>query len=196
MTGGVPLDADPRWRRFTGRATPCPCCGRSFSGVFDLSFDHPDAWPHGSRAASGQDWLAQGEDLLGADLCQCDGQKYVRCVLPLPIRDSDQTFAFGVWGSVSDESATAYAADFFGGTETFEGCFAWLANGLPGIEMQGAAIPCNLIPDPEPGQRPHLTVHQGKHPLADMQREGITFDRLLDIYAAAGQDIRPHLMDA
>jgi hypothetical protein len=29
--------------------------------------------------------------------------------------------------------------------------------------------------------------------LARLQEDGITFDQLLDIYAAAGQDVRPHL---
>ena len=56
-------------------------------------------------------------------------------------------------------------------------------------------LPCNLILGAA-GERPILEVHDGAHELAELQETGITFDQLLDIYAAAGQDLRPHLMQA
>ena len=34
------LDLDARWRRFNDPDRSCPCCGRTFSGVFDIGFDH------------------------------------------------------------------------------------------------------------------------------------------------------------
>ena len=42
------LDLDARWRRFNDANRACPCCGQTFSGIFDIGFDHPDCWPHGA----------------------------------------------------------------------------------------------------------------------------------------------------
>lgn len=181
------LDDDPRWRRFNDTKQPCPCCGKSFNGVFDIGYDHPDPWPHGNRAASGRNILKAGDDELGADLCQLGTYRFVRCILPFPIIGTDQRFAFGPWGSVNPENFDRYVQDESG----FEGCFAWLTNRLAWIDNKDP-LPCNLIPEGD-GLRPRLEIHDG-HQAARLQDEGITFDQLLDIYAAAGQDVRPHLV--
>ena len=73
----------------------------------------------------------------------------------------------------------------------FPGWFSRLCNDLPLFETEDP-IACDLIPDPDPHLRPGLKAHDG--PLAEAQNSGISFDDLLDIYAACGQDIRPHLM--
>ena len=189
------LSSDPRWQRFNDRSFSCPCCGQSFGGLFDVSFDHPHEWPHGNRSASGQDTLVSGRDRLTSDFCVFDDEYYIRCVMPLPIKGAEQTFAFGVWGSVTRENFKAYAAGF----ETddygdFEGCFAWLGNMLPCVG-QDDWVPCDLLIE-DPTQRPVLYAHEAGGSVRRYQDEGISFDRLLDIYAASGQDIRPHLMDA
>ena len=44
--------------------------------------------------------------------------------------------------------------------------------------------------------RPILRIEDEAHPYFGRQRDGISFDELLDIYAACGTDIRPHLTDA
>ncbi|MXQ07730.1 DUF2199 domain-containing protein [Alphaproteobacteria bacterium GH1-50] len=186
------LNDDPRWRRFNDTSRPCPCCGRRFDGVFDIGYDHPDPWPHGNRSASGEDVLQVGEDGLTADYCSWGQHRFIRAVLPLPIRGSDKVFAFGPWGSVNPANYDRYIEASLGGAP-FEGSFAWLMNKLPGFEFDDW-LPCNLVPGAA-GQRPVLEVHDGSHDLARLQEEGITFDQLLDIYAAAGQDIRPHLLD-
>ena len=189
------LESDPRWQRFNNNDRPCPCCGRIFNGVFDIGYDHPDPWPHGNRAQSGEDILAVGNDKLGTDLCEFGEYRFVRCILPLPIVGTDQRFAFGPWGSVHPENFDRYVANSADTDGTlFEGCFAWLMNTLPGIG-NSEPLPCNLIPG-APGERPILEVHDGAHELAELQETGITFDQLLDIYAAAGQDLRPHLMQS
>lgn len=183
------LALDSRWRRFNDESRTCPCCGQSFNGIFDIGFDHPDTWPHEALRDSGETELQVGEDRLSADLCRVDEHRFIRCVLPLPLRGSDEHFCFGAWASVKPENFYRYIDDAVGEAEEFEGCFAWLMNDLPGYESEDP-IACDLVPGHE-GQRPTLKVHAG--PLADAQKEGITFDQLLDIYAASGNDIRPHL---
>lgn len=188
------LDDDPRWRRFNDRNFTCPCCGRQFSGVFDVSYDHPDPWSHGNRQASGEAVLRAGEDWLSSDLCVHGEDRFIRCVMPFPIIGTDQTFAFGVWGSASDDSFDRYRAGFdtddYG---DFKGCFSWLSNMLPCVGQDGW-VPCNLMIE-DPTRRPVLYAQPKAAGVKRLQHEGITFDQLLDIYAAAGQDIRPHLLD-
>lgn len=177
------LANDPRWQRFN-----------ELKGVFDIGYDHPDPWPHGNRAESGEDVLRVGDDELGTDLCAFGKYRFIRCVLPLPIIGSDQRFAFGPWGSVNPENFDRYVASHTDPQAEFEGCFAWLMNLLPGFDFK-EPLPCNLVIE-DPEKRPILEVHDGAHALARLQEDGITFDQLLDIYAAAGQDIRPHLLQS
>lgn len=191
----LPLSEDPRWRRFNDRDFRCPCCGENFGGVFDVAFDHPEPWRHGNRKASGQDVLRVGEDWISSDLCvQCE-DRFVRCIMPFPIIGSDETFAFGVWGSMSEQSFEHYRAGFdrndYG---DFEGCFSWLSNILPEVGQEDW-VQCNLVIE-DPTKRPVLYAKPNAEKLHGFQSDGITFDRLLDIYAAVGQDIRPHLADA
>lgn len=183
------LALDTRWRRFNDETSACPCCGQSFSGVFDVGYDHPDCWPHGGLRDSGKDLLQVGEDKLTSDLCRWDDHRFIRCILPLPIKGSEDVFNFGVWGSVVPENFYRYIDDATGEAPGFEGCFSWLMNDLPLFETE-ERIGCDLTPGPE-GHRPILTAQDG--PLATAQAEGISFDQLLDIYAATGTDIRPHL---
>ncbi|QEW21303.1 hypothetical protein LA6_003511 [Marinibacterium anthonyi] len=192
------LDLDARWRRFNDPDRTCPCCGRSFSGVFDIGFDHPDAWPYGPALEGPESQVGPelqvgpefqvGDDKLGSDLCRLGEERFIRCLLPLPILGSDEVFHFGTWALVAPGDFYTYLDAAFGEAE-FDGCPALLANALPGFEDEDD-VPCTLVPGPD-SERPRLVVQDG--PLKDAQDGGISFDQLLDLYAASGQDIRPHL---
>ena len=189
----VPLDQDPRWKRFNGLGTPCACCGRTFSGVFDIGCNHPSYWEHGNFRDCGDDHMQVGSDYLSSDFCKIGEHNFVRTVLRLPIVGTEKEFGFGCWGSVSKDTLQRYL-DAWTGKAPFEGGFSWLSNTLPTFELQYAAGPiaCDMILGGA-NERPLLYVHGGD--LADAQAKGITFDHLLDIYAASGTDIRPHLVD-
>jgi hypothetical protein len=161
--------------------------------MFDIGFDHPDVWPYESLASSGKDTLKFGGDFLDPDVCTVDGQAYVRTILMLPVIGSGQSFGFGCWGSVSEDTFTRYLNAEENDTP-FEGGFSWLSNTLPTFEEAFAqsCIPCDMNGS-DPSERPLLEAHEGA--IADAQRDGITFDHLLDIYAATGNDLRPHLVD-
>lgn len=184
------LDLDKRWLRFNDEARRCPCCGESFSGVFDIGFDHPDAWPHGPRLDVPGTELDIGDDKLSADLCRLDDDRFLRGVMPFPIRGSDEVFFVAAWALVPHRTFYAYVDDSLGDGPAFTGGTGRLANALPGLD-HGAAAPCDVLPG-GPGERPRLMAQD--FPLAALQGDGISFDTLLDIYAASGQDIRPHLM--
>ncbi|MEM9429553.1 MAG: DUF2199 domain-containing protein [Pseudomonadota bacterium] len=176
------LEDDIRWQRLH----------EVFGGVFDIGFDHPDAWPHGSRRASGLDVLKEGEDKLGTDLCQLGPLRYIRCALPLPILGSEAVFGYGVWAEVAPDDFTAYltawdAEDY----SEFSGAAAALANALPGWNIATPVAAKMRVTSPE--VRPALWVDPAAHPIGAAQQRGISFDVLLDIYAEAGSDLRPQL---
>jgi hypothetical protein len=180
------LALDSRWRRFNDESRACPCCGQSFNGIFDIGYDHPDDWPH--DGFHGGDPVEVGDDFLVADLCRLDGRFFIRSVLSLPLRGAEDSFSFGPWAEVSKDDFRAYA-DSFSGRHPFPGAEGILANALPLFEVDfGAAV---TMTERDPTQRPFLTLAKG--PLAEAQQNGISFDDLLDIYAASGTDIRPHL---
>ncbi len=183
------LALDTRWRHFHDDTWSCPCCGRSFSGVFDIGYEHPDCWPHGGLVDEGQSELHVGEDKLSADLCRWEEHRFIRCVLPLPIQGIDEVFNFGPWASVAPKTFYHYIDHATGNSSDFDCGSAWLMNDLPLFESDEPTT-CELRAGAE-GQRPQLVVGEGK--LSKAQESGITFDQLLDIYAATGNDIRPHL---
>ncbi len=180
------LDLDARWRRFNDDTRACPCCGRHFSGIFDLGFDAPDDWPHLER---GED-VEIGGDRLSTELARIGGRYFLRAVLTLPLRGSNDAFGFGPWAEVPEPVFRAYLETLDDPTCAFPVAEGLLANTLPGFEEEtGTAVTLTL---PDPAQRPHLTATEGA--LAEAQAQGISFDDLLDIYAASGDDIRPHLV--
>lgn len=181
------LDLDARWRRFNDDTRSCPCCGRQFSGIYDIGFDAPDDWAYGPRIDDAD--LEVGEDRLGAEFCRIAGRYFLRSVLTLPLRGSDEVFAFGPWVEVPEPVFRAYLATIDDPAAPFPPADGLLASTLPQFEdEQGTAVTLTL---PDPTQRPQMTVTEG--PLAETQAQGISFDDLLDLYAAFGDDIRPHL---
>lgn len=172
MTEAAPLETDPRWQTLAQRG-----------GLISLPFHAPDGWPHGA-IPTGQKALEVGDDRLSPTYCAFSGHRFLRAVLLLPIAGARTVFGFETWGSVSEENWNAFLAARAGG-EAFPGCFAWVANALPGFDVS-ETVPCNLVPGP-PGQMPRLQPHPG-NPLHDAQRSSITPSQLAEIYAAAGAD--------
>ncbi len=179
------LDLDARWKRFNDPDYACPCCGRTFSGVFDIGFEEPDVWPYGPRS---DEMLIAGEDKLSSELCRMGARRFLRCVIGLPIRGSDgEKVFFAPWAEVSRADFYAYLDGSTDDGEPVVEIPATVANILPGFPeaAHGALKPGTGL------ERPQLIIADG--PLAQARTEGISFDELLDIYAASGQDIRPHL---
>ncbi|WP_158585644.1 DUF2199 domain-containing protein [Pseudooceanicola sediminis] len=182
------LSLDARWRRFNDPDFTSQIDGRQFSGVFDLGYDAPDAWPFGPRLDGGAPVLDAGEDRLSAELCRLGENRYLHAVLPIPVRGSDEVFFFAPWVQVAPSDFYAYLDSLDQDAPPFAGCEGLIANLLPGFEDEDIA--CRLVPG-GPGERP--VAQAQTDPLAAAQAEGISFDALLDLYAAAGDDIRPHL---
>jgi hypothetical protein len=189
------LDRDPRWLRLHDRKWRCPCCRQKHGGLFDLVLAKPDAWPGGEKARP--NWrVATSSNILTEDFCIVNGEDFfVRCLLRLPIIDKpDNSFSFCIWSSLSRANFDLYLDTFDGGKQGGLGpWFGWFSNRLIGYP-DTLYLKCHVHPRAD-RQRPLVELEPTEHPLAIEQRAGITFDRVLEIYALNGHDLRTALSD-
>ena len=111
----------------SGLTFTCACCGKTVSGPPDLAFDAPLHYAQISevgRAARAR---------LDADFCVIDGaDRFIRAVCPVPIRGTEEFFAWGVWVSLGEDSFERYRASFDDPDPSkLGGMFGWLCNRPP-----------------------------------------------------------------
>jgi hypothetical protein len=189
------LDRDPRWLRLNDRKWRCPCCGMSHGGLFDLVTAKPDSWPGGAEPRPNAEVL-DSDNILTEDFCILNGEHFfVRCLLRLPIVDKpDVSLGFGIWTTLSRANFDLYLDTFNDGGQGGLGpWFGWFSNRLIGYP-DTLNLKCAVQPQAE-RQRPLIRLEPTDHPLAMEQRVGITFDRVLEIYALSGHDLRAALSD-
>lgn len=168
----------------------CSCCGREITGLPDLAYDAPAHYhdlPQAERSERAR---------LGDDLCTIDSKDhrdhFVRGVLLLPVRGTDQTFGFGVWVSLSAENYRRYVATFDDEDQSKLGAmFGWFCNRIPyypdTLNLQTTVVP------QDGGARPQVWINKihADHPLYAEQQSGLTKERLGEIYAGEVCDRRP-----
>jgi hypothetical protein len=195
MKDDLDLANDPRWRRLWDRPWSCGVCGETHHGLIDLACGNPAQWP-GTEDKAPNSALDLSGNFLSEDFCVLDGQHFfVRAVLELPIRGgSDQPFGFGVWTTLSRQNFVRYVETFDSGEQDELGpWFGWFSNRLEGYpDTLNLKCQVHLVSG---RQRPRVVLEPTDHPLAVEQRSGITFDRLLELYAISGHDIRSSLGD-
>jgi hypothetical protein len=189
------LDRDPRWLRLHDHAWTCPCCGLKHAGLFDLVSARPHPWPGGEEARPNSEILTSS-NILTEDFCILNGEHFfVRCLLRLPIVTKPGiSFGFGIWATLSRANFDLYLDTFDSGEQDDLGpWFGWFSNRLNGYP-DTLYLKCHV--QPRAGrQRPFVQLEPTQHPLAIEQRDGITFDRVLEIYALNGHDLRVALSD-
>jgi len=163
----------------------CASCGDPHVGMFDLASSAPDFWP-GPKVHEPNGAVRMEGDFLSEDFCVLGGEDFfVRGVLEIPVHGLDQSFGFGIWSTLSRSNFTLYVERFW--EDDYEGLGPWTGwfsnelRGYPGTLNQ----PC-WVETPLPGQRPLIVLANDDHPLAVAQRDGITAERVLEIYEAHG----------
>lgn len=176
---------DPRWDSMVNRHWKCEC-GQAHFGLFDLGCDLPDYW----RVADGispNSAAIDSDHFASEDFCVLEGKYFlIRCVLPLPLVGAEDTnFAYGVWSTLSKANFEIYRDGFDDG-EYEPGLVwtGWLSNRLQGYP-DTVNLPCHVLPR-SGRQRPELELADADHPLVKEQREGIGFDRLVEIFSYYG----------
>jgi hypothetical protein len=193
----TPLDQDRRWLRLHDREWTCPCCGNTHAGLFDLGCDAPDYWPD-EKIIRPNSEVRSATHILTEDFCILDDEHFfIRGVLELPIIGAaGERFGYGVWSSLSRKNFDLYVESFDdGGQGDLGPWFGWFSNRLAGYPDTLNHLKCKVTLR-DGRLRPALELEPTDHPLALEQRSGITFDRLLELYAANGHDLRSALLDA
>ncbi len=196
MTDASPsvLD-DPRWHAFNKTGFQCSC-GERHVGLFPIEMHVPKGWP-GEPVYEPNEALRTDGNFLSQDFCVMEG-KYVamRMRMPLAIRGAEPAaFMYTVWASLNRPEFDAYTdpahrAKLPPNARTQ----ARLINNISGYEnssgLLGSAFhqedggyPVLLLHGPQPG-------HDSNHPLMSEQRNGIGVDRMLELFAAYGHDMR------
>ncbi|MEJ7935771.1 DUF2199 domain-containing protein [Sphingobium sp. AN558] len=163
----------------------CDSCDAVHGWPFDLAARAPDPWPHGQEYQPNGALRMDG-NFLSEDFCVLDGKYFmIRAVLTLPVQGLDEPFGFGCWSTLSRDNFDKYLEEFDGGCEADEtllsGC---LCNRLADyVGTDPLAIWVQRRPN---RQRPLLWVMDDDHPLAIAQEEGISADRMLEIFDTYG----------
>lgn len=188
------MSNDPRLQRLLTQGFRCTSCDDLHVGIFDIAFPSPMYWA-GSKEKEPDEAvesaLTAGRDILTKNFCLDGEHRFVRGIIPFKISDRDETFAFGVWGSLSPQSFRQYLDHFFAReAELMSPAFSWLSNRLP--QSEDRPVKCRLHPRPRP-DRPILEIGEEDHPFFSAQKVGLSVDRLLEIYASSGHDLRDAL---
>jgi hypothetical protein len=111
---------------------------------------------------------------LSSDACVIDEKWFfVRGCLEIPVHEHEESFSWGVWCSVSQESFLRHGELFDQvDREPGESFFGWLCSALPGYpDTQQLKTMVRVRPWPT---RPFVELERTDHPLAVEQRGGIT----------------------
>ena len=156
----------------------CHRCGEEHEGLpLDWAYDLPAYW-EGPQADG---------DFLSEDLCiwtDEDGKRcfFVRGILPIPVRDTGEVFAYGVWSSLSERSYERLIERWDDEQREDEPpYFGYLSNNLPGypdtLNLHLAVATRSVA------LRPSFTLlpRDEPHPLIEEQWQGITTARVQEI---------------
>jgi hypothetical protein len=145
----------------------CATCSEWHSGIADSGYSSPSPWDAEYEGKEGcyldEDWCAIENEYF-----------FVRGILHIPIRGTDKTFGFGVWGSLSEENNEQLVEmDENPEKVNLPPMFSWLSNNLPGYpDTMNLKMSCIAQ---EVGKRPFFELDPDQdHPLVMQYRNGIT----------------------
>jgi hypothetical protein len=163
----------------------CGCCGENFSGSPSFGMSRPPFVFNVPEA----EYEARVQ--LDDDLCLVraggnqDADLYaIRVTLDIPIHDMEEPFNWGVWVTQSEDSFFKHVGSY-GADQSGEISFGWLPVTMPPYQRNRLGDPieslaCDVLWQSK-GQRPVIVLHESDHPLYLDQRDGISWDRAVEI---------------
>lgn len=120
---------------------------------------------------------------LNADTCVVDGEYFfIKGCLEIPVQGVEEPFSWGVWVSLSQENFKRYLELFDSPSRSNHGpYFGWLSAAIKGYpDTENLKTRVHLRDN---GIRPYIELEPTDHPLAVEQLEGISVERVADIFA-------------
>lgn len=159
--------ANLRWK--------CSSCGEWHQGPsLDFGYSEPHYWSRELESSS-----APGT-FLTDDYCAIRGDNFfVRGIIHLPIIGTGESFAWGVWGSLSRENFEKLRALSEDDAAQLPPMFSWLSTKLPDYPD---TLNLKMYAHPQiHNQRPHFRLEKTDHPLAQEYHHGITPERVREL---------------
>jgi hypothetical protein len=151
----------------------CRDCGQPHEGSPSFGYARPDYWN------SALDDDQSGASRLSKDLCKIvDRDYFIRCTLEIPIHGVEEGFLWGVWATQSAENFRLYAETFDDTPEHIT--FGYLANRLP-YYPETLGLHLEVHWQAHGRERPKLALRECDHPLYRDWRDGISWDRAVEI---------------
>jgi hypothetical protein len=156
----------------------CHTCEEIHVGMPALAWDYPLYYlsvPENER---------EDRCELTSDTCVVDNEFYfVRGSLEVHVHNEDEQFSWGVWVSLSKKSFARYLELYeVDPRDQEEPFFGWLSVSIAIYpETENLKTMVHLRNE---GIRPFIELEPTEHPLAVEQREGITRERVAEIYEA------------
>lgn len=156
----------------------CRACGKQHDAD-QISFgaDAPDQW----SVISEQE---RAKSTLGGEQCiiEADGQRhfFIRACLEIPIKETGDSFTWGVWVSLSEQSFLEMSEHWEDPSRTSLGpYFGWLCSRIP--DYPDTIFLKTMVHQREVGQRPIVELQETDHPLSGDQRNGVDASRMQEI---------------
>lgn len=155
----------------------CVKCGEVHTGMPSFGWDYPVHYLEVPPSERDQ------RCSLGTDDCVIDERWFfVRGCLEVPVIGEEQPFSWGVWVSLSDASFREWIRTFDMAERSDVGpFFGWLSSHI-WIYPETVNLKTRVHLRNH-GIRPFVELEPTDHPLAIEQRDGISVERLAEIYA-------------
>ena len=163
----------------------CKCCGEEHTGLPTFAFAFPIQYldvPESERDA---------RVFLTSDTCVIDDEHFfVRGCLEIPVYGSDDPFVWGVWVSLSEPNFFRFQELLDVEVRSQHGpFFGWLCS--PPKPYPDSLHLKTQVHLRDRGIRPSIVLEPTDHPLAIEQREGISSERVAEIYEVMIHGGRP-----
>lgn len=155
----------------------CSSCSAEHVGMPTFGFSYPIQYmhvPEDERSTRVH---------LTSDTCVIDDAHFfARGCIEIPVHESDESFIWGAWVSLSEKNFSAFQDLLDVEARAHHGpYFGWLCSApLPYPDSSNLKTMLHLRDN---GIRPRIVLEPTMHPLAVEQRDGISVERVAEIYA-------------
>ena len=128
---------------------------------------------------------------VGTDQCVIDGDSFfVRGCIEIPVHGHADPFIWGAWVSLSKESFESWSGVFANSKRSHIGpFFGWLNAWLK--PYPDTTVLKTRVHLRDNGIRPFIELEPTEHPLAVEQRNGISINRVAEIYSIMMHNVTP-----
>jgi hypothetical protein len=128
---------------------------------------------------------------LGSDECVIDGELFfVRGCLEIPVVGTQDVLSWGAWVSLSEDNFKVFLGFYEEPARSQVGpFFGWLCSSIPSYpDTMNLKTMVHLRDD---GMRPFIELEPTEHPLALEQRNGISYERVAELYERIVHGVKP-----